>query len=174
MSLYLISQIFVIIATLILGITYFLKDKVKILILCLFYCLFYGVHYLLLGAFTGSLMNLVSFIRNFWFFRNSKKNKKNGKLLLIILVSISVISCIITYKDIFSIVSMTASILSTYSIWQDNIKVYKILAIPVSICFVLYSIHINSIVAIITETILLIMEIVAIIKLYLDNKKIKD
>jgi len=171
MSLYLLSQIFVIIATLILGITYFLKDKVKIMVLCLFYCLFYGIHYLLLGAFTGTMMNMVSFIRNFWFFQNSKKNKKNSKLVLIILFAISIISCIFTYKDIFSIVSLIASILSTYSVWQDNVKLYKILAIPVSICFLIYAIHINSIFAIITESILLLMEVVALIKIHIDKKK---
>ena len=68
-------------------------------------------------------------------------------------------------------VSLTASLLSTYSIWQDNVKIYKFLAIPVSVCFIIYAFHIGSVVAIITEVVLLITEIVALIKVYLENKK---
>ena len=149
MDLYLLSQIFVILSIILLGVTYFLKNKTQILILCIFYCVFYGIHYLLLGALTGSMMNLVSLIRNYCFFRNSKKNKKNSKIMLVFLVLIAIIFCFITYKDVFCIISLIASIISTYSIWQDNIKVYKVLAIPVSICFLIYAVHINSILAII-------------------------
>lgn len=170
MSLYLVSQIFVIVSIILLGLTYFLKDKTKILVLCLFYCIFYGLHYLMLGALTGMMMNLVSFIRNYYFYKNSKKNQKNSILILIILSSISLMFCAITYEDAFSIISMIASILSTYSIWQDDIRLYKILAIPVSICFIIYAFHINSIAAIITETALLIVELVALLKLYFNNK----
>lgn len=169
-DLYLLSQICVIISVIILGTTYFLKDKVTILILCLIYCVFYGIHYLLLGAITGSLMNIISFLRNLWFFRNSKRNKKNSKLVLYILFFISSVFCIISYSDVFSLVSLIASLLSTYSIWQDNVKIYKFLAVPVSICFIIYAIHIGSVVAIITEVVLLIMEIVALIKVYIEGK----
>ena len=173
MNTYVVSQIFVIIAILLLGATYFFKDKVKILIFCLLYCVFYGIHYLLLGALTGSMMNLVSFIRNLWFFRNCKKNIKNSKFVLIMLMFISTMFCVITYKDSFSLVSLGASLLSTYSIWQDNVSLYKILAIPVSICFIIYSVHINSIMAIITETVLLLMEIIAITKIYIESRKVR-
>lgn len=170
-DLYLLSQICVIISVIILGTTYFLKDKIKILILCLVYCIFYGIHYLLLGAITGSLMNLISFLRNLWFYKNSKNNKKNSKVVLYVLFLISCVFCIISYSDVFSLISLTASLLSTYSIWQDNVKIYKFLAIPVSICFIIYAFHISSVVAIITEIVLLITEIVAIIKIYNDKHK---
>lgn len=170
-DLYLLSQICVIISVVILGATYFLKNKGKILILCLIYCIFYGIHYLLLGAFTGSLMNIISFLRNLWFYKNSKRNKKNSKLVLYILFFISSVFCIISYSDVFSLISLTASLLSTYSIWQDNVKIYKLLSIPVSICFIIYAFHIGSVVALITEVILLVTEIVAILKICFDNKK---
>ena len=173
-DLYLLSQICVIISVIILGTTYFLKDKVKILILCLVYCIFYGIHYLLLGAITGSLMNLISFLRNLCFYRNSKKSKKNSKVVLYVLFLITCFFCIISYDDVFSLISLTASLLSTYSIWQDNVKIYKFLAIPVSICFIIYAFHINSVVAIATEIVLLVTEIVAIFKMYNDKKYVLD
>lgn len=172
MNSYLLSQLFVITATILLGITYFAKKKKNILILCVLYCIFYGLHYLLLNAITGALMTLISLIRNYWFYINSKKNRENSKLILITLILIAIISGVMGYQDIFSIVSIFASITSTYSIWQDNIKIYRFLAVPVSLCFLIYAIHINSVIAIFTEIILLIMEIIGIISLYLNKKNI--
>ena len=64
---------------------------------------------------------------------------------------------------------MSANMLSTYSIWQDDVKTYRILAIPVSICFLIYAIRINSVIAAIIETILLVTEIISVI---IYNKKI--
>lgn len=172
MDLYLLSQVCVVISILILGTTYFVKSKEKILGLCLIYNIFYGVHYLLLGAVTGTCMNLVSFIRNLWFYRNSKKGIKNNEAVLYTLFIISSVSCIFTYDDVFSLISLTASLLSTYSIWQDNVKIYKFIAIPVSICFIIYAIHLNSVVAIVTEVFLLITEIIAIVKIHIDSRKV--
>lgn len=169
---YVLSQVFVIIATILLGITYFLKSKVKILSLCILYNIFYGIHYLLLGALTGSMMNIVSLIRNIIFFLNGKKGKENKLIYLIILSLISIIFCIITYKNLFSIISLSASILSTYSVWQDNIFKYKIIAIPVSICFLIYALHIKSLFAIITETILLLSAIIGLIKYYKEKYRL--
>lgn len=168
---YVVSQIFVIISSLVIGSTYFVKDKTKILYLCLIYCIFYGLHYLLLGALTGFLMTGVSFLRNLIFYYNSKKNRSNNIFILIILIEISLISGISGYQDIFSIVSICASLMSTYSIWQDNVKVYRLLSLPVSFCFVIYALHFNSIMAIISEGIIIVMEVIGIIDLY-KNKKI--
>ena len=172
MDLYLLSQICVVISIAILGTTYFVKSKEKILSLCVVYNIFYGIHYLLLGAVTGSCMNLVSLVRNLWFYRNSKKGIKNNEAVLYTLFIISSVSCIFTYDDVFSLISLTASLLSTYSIWQDNVRLYKFIAIPVSICFIIYAIHLKSVVAIITEVILLITEIIAIIKLHVESRKV--
>lgn len=169
---YILSQVFVIIATLLLGITYFLKNKVKILSFCIFYNIFYGIHYLLLGALTGGAMNIVSLIRNIIFFQNGKKGKENKLIYLIILSLISVIFCLITYKNLFSIISLSASILSTYSVWQDNVYRYKIIAIPVSTCFIIYAIHIKSLFAVITELILLLSAIIGLIKYYKENYRL--
>lgn len=168
---YIISQIFVIIATIFLSITYVCKDKKRIMFLCVLYGIFYGTHYILLGATTGFIMTLISITRNIWFYINAKNNKKNSRLVLIILVLIAVISGTLSYQDIFSISSILANILSTYSIWQDNVKIYRYLAIPVSFSFIAYAIHINSTFSIITEIVLLIIEIIGIIDLFIKRKQ---
>lgn len=163
---FVLSQILAVFAIISIGCTYFVNDKVKVLIFCLLYCIFYGTHYLLLGAITGFLVTLVSLIRNIIFYINSKKNKQNSKVLLIILIIFALISGLFSYKNIFSLLPIIASIISTYSVWQDDVKKYKYLALPVGVCYLVYAISINSYASIITETILLITVIVGIKNMY--------
>jgi len=171
MNKYLFSQIAVIIATIFLGLTYFSKDRKKILILFILYSAFYGIHYLLLEAITGFFMNIVSIIRNIIFFRNELKNKKNNIKFLILLFLIIIFSTVFTYKDLFSVLLMIASLISTYSVWQNNHKLYKYLAVIVSICFVIYGIHIKSLFGVLTEISLLIAEFIGIILMNLKSKR---
>ena len=171
MNNYLISQILVILATIFISVTYFEKNRKNILILFIFYSVLYGIHYLLLSALTGFFMNMVSIGRNIIFYRHEKKKQENSIYFLIILFIIIILFGIFSYKDMFSIISMSASLISTYSIWQRNIKVYRVLAIIVSICFIIYAIHINSLFAIITEVILLMAEFIGVLLLVLKREK---
>ena len=174
MNYYNLSQIAVIIATIFIAFTYFLKSRKKILILFILYSSFYGMHYLLLNAMTGFLMNLVSIVRNIIFFRHEINNKENSKLFLLILFIIIIIFTIFSYKDYFSLISMFASMISTYSIWQKNHVLYKVLAVVVSICFIIYAIHINSLFAILTEVLLLLAEIIGLCLIKIQKNRTEE
>ncbi len=162
MDKYTISQICVITAALILGITYIIKSRRKILACLITYNIFYGIHYLLLNAITGSLMNLVSISRNVFFYYNERHSKENSRLVLIIIYIITIGLGLYSYQDIYSLVSIAASLISTYSIWQKDVKKYRYLAVIVSIGFLVYAIHIKSLFAVIIELFLLVTEIVGI------------
>ena len=162
---YLLSQICVILAVLFLGSTYLIKNKKIILFLTIMMSIFYGLQYLFLNAITGVFMNIVSIIRSIWFYINAKNKKKNSIIVLIVLFIIIIILELLSFKNIFSLLPMIATMIFTYSLWQDNIKVYRWLAIPMSISWIIYNTYSNSIFGIITESILLIIEIIGIIKL---------
>ncbi len=167
---YIVSQILVLIAIAFLGATYLVKDKKTIMFLCIIYCIFYGTHYLLLGAITGAVMTAISAARNVWFFVNAKRDVDNSLFTLILFVGVAIVSGITSYQDVFSIVSIVASCISTYSVWQHNTGIYRWLAIPVSVCFIIYAIHINSIFSLITEFGLLIVEIIGVIRYNKERK----
>ena len=168
---YLLSQICVILAVILLGITYLIKDKRIILFLSILIASLYGAQYLLLSAMSGFYMNLVSIIRNIWFYINAKNKKKNSIIVLIVLYIIAIVLGVISFKNVFSILPILATMLYTYSIWQDDIKVYRWLAIPVSISWIIYNVYSNTLFGIITESILLIIEIIGVIKLKRTNTK---
>ena len=168
---YIISQILVVFAMLSLGTTYLCKDKNKIVALGILYSVLYGTQYLLLGAMTGFAMNIISIIRNIWFYINVKNKKKNKLITLIVLIILVIIFGLMSYNNIFSIIPIIAAILYTYSIWQDNVKVYRWLALPIGALWITYNICSKSIFGIIAESVLLVVEIIGIIKIQKQTKE---
>lgn len=173
---YILSQVFIIINYIFLVITYQCKNRKQILILNFGALISTGISYIFLSAYSGLAMTVVAIIRNIIFIVDEKKNGKSDEngikdyMILAILYIISIISGILTYNGILSMMSVAATMLYTYSVWQKNTKRYKILGIPVGIIWIIYNIYIFSIFGIILETVLAISAIIGYIK---ENKKIK-
>ena len=167
---YILSQVFIIINYICLVMTYQSKSRKNILIFSFGALIATGISYIFLSAYSGFAMVIVAIIRNIIFIVDEKKNGKNDKntkkdyIILAILYSISIISAIFTYNGILSMMSVIATMLYTYSVWQKNTKVYKILGIPVGIIWIIYNIYIFSIFGIILEVVLAISAIVGYIK----------
>lgn len=159
---YILSQVFTVIMYGLLAVTYYAKDRKKILILSFASLIANGIAYLLLNAWSGLAMCIVALIRNIIFLLDEKKNGKRDKInktdviVLIILYAISIVSAIFTYEGFLSLLSVIATMLYTLSVWQKNPKVYKLLGIPIGILWIAYNIYVMSIFGIVLETILLI------------------
>ena len=133
---YILSQVFTIIMYALLGVTYYTKNRTKILIISFLSNLSQGIAYILLNAWSGALMCGLAMFRETV---NLLEEKKNGKrdyinrfdiVFLIILYIICIISAIFTYEGLLSLFSIIATMVYTYSIWQKSTKVYKICGIP--------------------------------------------
>lgn len=159
---YILSQVFTIITYALLAISYYAKDRRKVLIISFLSLIANAIAYIFLSAWTGLAMCAVALIRNIIFLIDENKNGKretNNKtdiIILIILYIISIISAIFTYDGFFSLLSVFATMLYTFSVWQKKTNIYKLLGIPIGILWILYNIYIQSIFGIILETILLI------------------
>lgn len=171
---YILSQAFIIMNYIFLVMTYQSKSRKSILIYNFAALSATGISYLFLSAYSGLAMVVVAIVRNIIFIMDEKKNgtsSKNGKkdyIILAILYIISIISAIVTYNGILSMMSVAATMLYTYSVWQKNIKIYKALGIPIGILWLIYNIYIFSIFGIILEVVLGISSIIGYIR---ENKK---
>ena len=167
---YIISQVCTIIMYALLGITYQVKARKKLLILSIFSNAFQGIAYLLLNAKSGFVMCVLAILREtaMMFISdkiNNEKTSKNAYLGVIIVFYIGVvISAIFTYEGIFSMLSILATVIYTYSIWQKNEKIYKALGTPVGICWIAYNIFVKSVFGVILESIILICSIVGYVR----------
>ena len=152
---YIISQVCTIIMYVLLGITYQVKARKKLLILSIFSNAFQGIAYLLLNAKSGFVMCVLAILRETAMMFISDKIKDEIGVI---------ISAIFTYEGIFSMLSILATVIYTYSIWQKNEKIYKALGTPVGICWIAYNIFVKSIFGVILESIILICSIVGYVR----------
>lgn len=174
---YIVSQIFTIIMYVFLGITYYVKDRNKVIIISFLSIVSNMVAYTLLNAWSGLAMCTLGMFRNIVFLIDEKKNGKRdyiNKFDIVFLIILTILACIFaiyTYEGFLSLLSIFATMLYTYSVWQKNIRIYKLLGIPVCILWIIYNVYIMSIFGIILESILLVFTIIGNI---LENKKQKE
>ena len=173
---YILSQVFIIISYLLLMLSYQAKSRKNILVLSNISIVANGISYVFLQAYTGLAMCFVALFRNTIFMVDEKRNGKSDKIskkdiiILVVLYLISLVSTVFTYDGFLSLLSVFATMLYTYSVWQKKTTIYKILGLPIGILWIVYNIYIMSIFGIILETILTISAIYG----YFKEKKNKQ
>ncbi len=161
MNTYILSQIFVVISYIFLINTYQVKKSKKlILVLNIVACTFSALGFFFLKAYIGCAMSMIAVLRNILF--ANKNLNKNDSLILIMVIMI--LLSLYTYENIFSLLPVMATLIYTISIWQDSNKLYKIIGIPVEICWLSYHIYIQSLFGIILESFLFVSVIIGIRK----------
>lgn len=159
---YISSQIIAIIAYIFSGSTYHAKNRKTVLILNFLAQISFIVTYILLRAWSGVAVGILGSVRNFIFIVDENKNGKRKKIsktdicILITIYIISIILATLTYEGFYSLLPVFNTMLYTYAVCQKNIKIYKMLGIPIQVFWVIYAISLKSIVSMIMESIMLI------------------
>lgn len=168
---YILSQVFTIFMYGLMAITYYMKNRKRILIVSFASLIANMIAYVLLNAWSGLAMCIVAMVRNVIFLVDEKRDEISRKdiVILVVLYVISGVSAIFTYEGFFSLLSVFATMLYTYSIWQKKTEVYKLCGIPVGILWILYNLYVKSIFGVILEMILLVNSIIG----YKIEKRIK-
>lgn len=174
---YIISQVVTIIYYGILSLSYLLKDRTKILTANFVAHIGQTTAMAMLNGYTGAAMSVIMLFRDVTLLiqetRKSKGkeiNKKVDVMILIITFILIVTLTIFTYNGPLSLLSVIATLITTFSLWQKDVKMYKILGLIAGILWLAYNIFIMSIMGIILELILVICSLVGYIK---DIKKEK-
>ena len=160
-AIYIISQVVTVLFYILLACTYFLKDKRRIIIFSTISLILNMVAFILLGAWSGVAMCAVALIRNIVIQKYPKVGDKPW-FLLVIFVLIALLT-IPTYDGFWSLMSVFATCLYSYSIWQKKPFVYKLCGIPIGVLWIIYNIYIFSVFGIALESILTISAVIGII-----------
>lgn len=102
------------------------KTKEKILICQIIANILISIQYFLLNALTGGVVSIINVIRCIIFYYYKKKNMKPSVVFLGIFVIIAIVSGILTWQSVLSIIPIIAAIIFTYGLWQDNITITRI------------------------------------------------
>lgn len=163
---YILSQVFTILMYVLLAITYYVKNRKTVLVISFLSLIANAIAYILLEAYTGLAMCVIALIRNIYFLVDEKKNGKREEIVrkdvivLIVLYVVTAISTYFTYEGFLSLLSVFATMIYTYSVWQKKTIVYKFCGIPVGILWVLYNLYVKSVFGVILEAILLISSMI--------------
>lgn len=128
------------------------------------------LHFLLIGAYTGSALNFIGVVRNLLFYyigsrrRNKSENHANKKLWLYLFIVIYIIAGSLTYKNFYSIFPIVGTIFSTVSLWIKNPKYIRLVMLPSSPCWMIYNFVNMSIAGVMTELFVMSSLIVAMLR----------
>lgn len=166
---YILSQIVTIFVYVFLSLTYCVKNRKVILVFSFTSNFLNAIAFILLGAYTSAAMCAISILRDIIFLIDEKINGKSKKItkkdivILAFIYTLSIISIVITFKGFLTLLYAIASLIYTFSVWQKNNKIYRLLGIPVILISLCDSIYIKSIFGVILQTVVLITSIAGFI-----------
>lgn len=173
MNRFILAQIFGVLGASAMIVSSWQKTRKKILFFLFFDNIFYFIQYVLLGAFTGAYTNIVGLIRLVLFGFKGKNDffKKNYCLYIICLLYVFV--GLLTYTGISSIFPVISSVIYAIVLWQDNPKLIRIGTTIMLGMWCVYNLLVHAYVGALTEGIMCMSSILAIIKIdILKNRKI--
>lgn len=157
-------MIFSILAFLALIISICIKNRKKSLYVQALNCLFEAIYDVIINAYTGATLSIINVIRTFIFVQKEKINKIMYLIILLIFESVIVFNCIFTWTGLISLLPSIGSIIRTYCLWQDNMKLVRISGITTGILYGLYYLYYQSWFMVLGDLILFIVGIYAIYK----------
>lgn len=161
-------------ATLCMFITFQLNDRKKILYVQIVNSICWIVHYLMLGALSGVVINAVCFIRNLVFQKRGQKKWADSSLIPIVVCAAEILLTVLVWKDWFDILACIAASLQTTSMWMKEPKKIRLFSLIASPVWIAYDFHHASYVGIVNEVICMISLFIGIWRYDLKKKADKN
>lgn len=133
----------------------------------------FTLHFWLLGAFTGAAMNVLGASRNIVFY-NREKRWANNRFWMYFFIALYIISGILTWENIFSLLPTLAMSLATVGLWIQNPKITRYVVLPTSPCWLIYNVVNKSISGVLTETFVMVSLFIAIIRFDILKRDVKS
>lgn len=157
-------MIFSVLAFLAVMISICIKDRKNSLYVQSLNCFFEAIYDLIIKAYTGATLSLINFIRTLIFIRKEKINKIMYVFILFIFETVILINCIFTWTGPISLLPTIGSMIRSYCLWQDNMKLVRISGMTTGITYGLYYVYYQSWFMVLGDLILLIVGICAVYK----------
>ena len=155
----------------ILAVSYFRKEKNKILFLQIVAYIFFTIHYYLLSGITGAICNLIGLVSLVIIYLFDECKVKNKNALIIGMIPVIIIIALVTYQNVFSIFPIIASVIAIMSFISDDENVIRGIGVICAMCWLIYAIAYKSYVAIVFEVITLLFVVIAFIRNQKNKKR---
>ena len=150
------------------------RKRVQILLAMLTGVLLFVLHYSLLHAWTGALMNAIEASVVFVSFKKEKSTWANNKLWLYVFISLYVLAAALTVKNPVDVLPIIAQISGAIAVWQTNPRSIRfIMLIPRPLWFV-YNLAVGSQAGAVAEVFMLSSVLAGIVRYDILKKKSKS
>ena len=134
----------------------------------------FGIQYLLLGGYTGAVLNLVGIFRNLIFTYLGKKDKQNElKYARIILSIVFAVLGLLSWEGYISILIIFAKVLSTLAYGTTNMKKMRMMLSVTCVCWICYNTYVGSIAGVISDSCNFVSVMIGIIRYDIMKKEEK-
>lgn len=90
---------------------------------------FWILHYVMMGLYPAAAINTMNMFRNYIYGLREKKHI-NSKLIPAFFVVVASVSVFATWKNVWSVLPLMASVIATIANWQTQTKKLKLLSCP--------------------------------------------
>ncbi|MBR2767053.1 YgjV family protein [Candidatus Saccharibacteria bacterium] len=170
--LYVVSQFFALVGTILSLLSVQQKKKVQILNYNTLASASAILHYLFLGAWTGVAIKIVSATRNATAAYAAHKQKK-PKVLPFVFVIFYAISGCLTYESVFSLLPTFGVIVFTVVIYLGEAKTIRYVAGFCSLMWLIYNVYVFSLVGVVSELVYIGNDLAAIYRYRKPKRKIR-
>lgn len=156
------ANILLVSAYAILGFTLYRLGKNGILMGSIIFNVLMTFYFFMVGSVVGGVTCLIAIVRSYYFYRNEVRGKPNPLASLIFFIAIVLISIVVTYDNISSLLMGVLSITGVVIYWYngserlDSASLIKFGSPIISLCFILYAIALGSFLMVPLELILLL------------------
>lgn len=123
-----------------------------------------AIQFFLLNAMTGAIISIINTIRCIIFYYYKKKDKKPSLMILLFFEIIAVVSGMISWQNMWSVIPIVVTVIYTYGLWQDNVKVIRVTTAIVGLGWAIYDIIVMAFVGAIQEISQFVSAMIALIK----------
>lgn len=161
--LFIIAQIFGVIAVILGFLSYQMRTRRQILLALSATVIALTLHYLFLGAYTGMAMNAVSLIRNIAYDYRDRKEIKSP-LIPLVFTAIQVVMGILTWQAWYSILVLVGIAINTYCVGLCNSQNLRKSILVTSPLVLIYNIFTMALSGIVFEVVGIVSAIIGIIR----------
>ena len=155
------------------AIIYQQKTGSRLLLWKLISDIFWALHYFILGAYSGAAIACVGIVRES-IFMNKRHAWARSQLWLLLFAALSVTSTALTWKSAMNIFPGLAALISVFGFRMAIPRLSRFLALPISACMLTYNIYVLSYVGIVSEILVIISAIFALVKAEAEIRKKKN
>ena len=152
------------IAYILLGISYYRKEKRQMLLTQIFSLLAFSIHYYLLNGITGAVCNIISMVMMTIIYFYDKNEKNNKKILVMIMIPVLIIIALLSWENASSFLPILSSTIMLIAFLLENPNDIRIISVVSNLSWAIYGFIHKSYIAMLFETIILGVSIGAVFK----------